>query len=185
MYWGIVQIRGVGGVFSLKDVRRFKLYRCSWDLGSHEHIEVDTSDRHKLRLLLNAYNDTRLKHHSGKLWLGWVQTAFNNGSTNPTGENPGTSLSLEVVLGWSAWRITIATFIPLGLSLAIGIWYQWGNEKDPTIVQTAWTISGYVVTAAARKSSDMGILRRATTDIRDSARGSFGDGDRSLDVSPT
>jgi hypothetical protein len=50
--------------------------------------------------------------------------------------------SIELLLGWSAVRITIAVSFPVILSFAVGLWYM----KKTGDVQTAWTLASYIVT---------------------------------------
>jgi hypothetical protein len=60
-------------------------------------------------------------------------------------------LSLEVITGWPVTRISIAIFIPIVLSLIIGLWYQSRKPHAMAMVQTARAIASYIVTAEGRK----------------------------------
>lgn len=50
------------------------------------------------------------------------------------------------------WRLSVATSVPVALSLAVGLWYQTKPAEDggdPT--GTAWIIATYIITAGARE----------------------------------
>jgi hypothetical protein len=56
-------------------------------------------------------------------------------------------MCLEVVLGWSAVRITFVVLMPMVLSIAIGFWFQKRNPMDLITIQTSWCcVATYVVT---------------------------------------
>jgi hypothetical protein len=86
----------------------------------------------------------------GNRWLDWIQTEFNNGSLNP-GEG---RYALQLLLRWSPMKVVLWGVAAIIFSLIIGFWYQWrdypwaGPSDHVSIVQTAWTISSYILTAA-------------------------------------
>lgn len=53
--------------------------------------------------------------------------------------------SLQLIYDWSSYRLVSIIAIALLLSLVIGAWYMNGQGD----VVTAWTLSLYIVTAAA------------------------------------
>ena len=53
------------------------------------------------------------------------------------------SFSLEIVMGWSPFRIILVIFVPVILSLAIGLWFQARDPTDLATIQTAWGIASY------------------------------------------
>ena len=54
-------------------------------------------------------------------------------------------LSLRLITKWSRYRLILASTIPMALSLGMGFYYMQVTGD----VQTAWTVSGYIVTAGA------------------------------------
>lgn len=80
----------------------------------------------------------------------FVHKELNNLESNPRLE----TYSLQLVLSWSALKIVIWGSTPILLSLVIRFLYMFKSHpgEDPVaIVQTAWGISSYIVTAGARK----------------------------------
>jgi hypothetical protein len=50
---------------------------------------------------------------------------------------------------WSAAKIAIYGLTPILVSLAVGFWFQYSQEGDRiAVVQTAWTISSYIIGAS-------------------------------------
>jgi hypothetical protein len=76
-------------------------------------------------------------------WQGWVQKNLNDNKNNPLEGR----YSVQLLYDWSSYRLSITFAVPLLLSLALGFWYM----AETGDVVTAWTISLYVVTAAAGK----------------------------------
>ena len=76
-------------------------------------------------------------------WMGWVQKNLNDNKDNPLEGR----YSLQLIYSWSSYRLVFTFAVPLILSLVLGFWYM---AKTGDVV-TAWTISLYVVTAAAGK----------------------------------
>jgi len=70
-----------------------------------------------------------------------VQKNLNDDKNNPLEGRH----SVQLIYDWSSYRLTITFAVPLLLSLILGFWYM---SKTGDVV-TAWTISLYVVTAAA------------------------------------
>lgn len=48
-------------------------------------------------------------------------------------------------------RITIIVFVPVLLSLAVGIWLNANDWTDLATIQTAWGTASYIVTAGGGK----------------------------------
>ena len=74
-------------------------------------------------------------------WEGWVRKNLNDSKDNPLEGR----YSLQLMYDWSSYRLSTVVAVPLLLSLAIGFWFMNGQGD----VVTAWTISLYIVTAAA------------------------------------
>lgn len=93
-------------------------------------------------------------------WADWVHQVLNNGSHDVLKG----SYSLELVLGWSANRISVVILLPVLLSLAIGIWLNSRDWSDLATIQTAWGTASYIVTAGGSKFflHWMVIVRRLT-----------------------
>jgi hypothetical protein len=90
-----------------------------------------------------------------KAWYGWVQKNLNVNKNNETKlivskENPFEGrYSVQLIYEWSSYRLTIIFAVPLLLSLLLGFWLMVQTHD----IVTAWTVSLYVVTAAAGKSN--------------------------------
>jgi hypothetical protein len=95
------------------------------------------------------YKSWAVPSHISLAWANWIHQALNNNSLDVV---DGT-FAIEVVLGWSATRISIAVLFPVLLSLAIGLWLNSAAWTDLATIQTAWGTASYVVTAGGRKFS--------------------------------
>lgn len=133
---------------SLKYVAGFGMYMCLPDKGYHSTVEMD---RQTEQVLNNMYDQFQTGEPDyGNRWLDWIQTEFNNRSLNPA---DGT-YSLQLLLRWSPLKVVFWGIAAIIFSLVIGFWYQWrdypwaGPADHVSIVQTAWTISSYILTAA-------------------------------------
>jgi hypothetical protein len=82
----------------------------------------------------------------------WITKALNQESNNPL---KGEMLSLEVILGWSAPRISVVVLAPVLLSLRIGLWLNSRNWSDATTLQTTWGVASYIATAGACKFKEV------------------------------
>jgi hypothetical protein len=134
-------------ILSLKSESGFAIYECTKQ-GIHSRVRVDQSTQDILTEMFSAYNSGRRDVHSQ--WLSFVHKELNNMGSNP---RLGTH-SLQLILSWSALKLVIWGSTPILLSLFIGFWYMFKSHpgEDPVaIVQTAWGISSYIVTAGARK----------------------------------
>ncbi|KAF2496035.1 hypothetical protein BU16DRAFT_560885 [Lophium mytilinum] len=127
-------------LLSLKRVAGFKVYACHPDAGYHENVEMDHKTEMILQSFYHDYNLKSAKKDYEDRWAKWVHKSFNSCSLDP-GDG---KLALQLVLRWSPLKITAYVSTPVILSLAIGIWYM----KHTGDIQTAWTISSYIVTAA-------------------------------------
>ena len=70
--------------------------------------------------------------------MAWIHA-----NLNAEGQNH----SLELVYGWSAIRVGMIIMLPVALSLAAGCFYMVVTDD----VQTAWTISSYILSAVGGK----------------------------------
>lgn len=83
-----------------------------------------------------------------KEWSRWVTSELNNWQGGNTFYVPiptESHLSLRLMARWSRYRLVLASTIPMILSLAIGFYYMTVSED----IQTAWTVSSYIITAGA------------------------------------
>ncbi|KAH9221683.1 hypothetical protein DL95DRAFT_287645 [Leptodontidium sp. 2 PMI_412] len=141
----VMRIRGIGAVFSLKDVKAFGIYQCHPNIPLHEHVKVDPNSERALLEFYHAYNSWGCPEEVQVEWSAWL-SQLNNNNTNPL---EGDMLSLEIILGWSIPRISIVVLTPVLLSLGIGLWLNSKNWGDPTTIQTAWSVASYIATAGA------------------------------------
>jgi hypothetical protein len=117
----------------------------------HKQVSLEQKGTNDLRLLLLAYKSWWNSDRIGEGWTNWIHKTINNSSTDPRADSDGNSLSIEVVMGWSPFRISVVILFPTLLSLVIGIWFNSRNWSDPTTIQTAWGIASYVATAGGCK----------------------------------
>ncbi|KAH6865307.1 hypothetical protein BKA58DRAFT_242624 [Alternaria rosae] len=146
--WGIMRLRGLEFWFSLREVKQFRLYKCRWKNGQHIQVPLTLKSERSLYQLWRTYSEWWRSKDTGEQWTRWIHENINRGSNEPLDEDVEDHLSLEVVLGWSALRISAIVLMPVMLSLAIGLWFQWSNPKDLATIQAAWSIASYVVTAS-------------------------------------
>ncbi|PVH85824.1 hypothetical protein DL98DRAFT_376870, partial [Cadophora sp. DSE1049] len=145
MWWAIVSLRGVGGVFSLKDIKGFGIYKCHPYIPLHTRLAIDATSSRTLTDFFHAYKSYSRPDNVNEEWVSWL-THLNNDSSNPV---EGDMLSLEIILGWSVPRISIVVLTPVLLSFAIGMWLNSKDWSDATTIQTAWSVASYIATAGA------------------------------------
>ena len=149
LFWKIrlamIRLRGVKYFFGLKSVAGFQLYKCLVPSGAHQRLELDSSARADLRLLKAAYKKLlSVPDEVNEKWAEWVFDCLDGRSMDVMNKH---ALSLEVVLGWSPSRISIAVLSPVFLSLIIGFWFNSRDWQDLSTIQAAWGIASYIVTA--------------------------------------
>ncbi|KAI1469491.1 uncharacterized protein F4812DRAFT_470418 [Daldinia caldariorum] len=127
---------------------------CDLEKGTHESVDLDRDGVADLVLLLDAYTHWNNSDITALIWADWIHQVLNNSSHDI---RKG-SYSLELVLGWSAKRISIVVMLPVLLSLAVGIWLNSSNWYDLDTVQTAWGTASYIATAGGLTAALLGIL---------------------------
>ncbi|KAH6884164.1 hypothetical protein B0T10DRAFT_531399 [Thelonectria olida] len=153
--WAIFRLRGLSGTFfSLRYVKKFRLYQCDVETGAHERIELDSHGVADLELLLHTYKRWHVPDYITQKWARWIHETLNNDSLDVVKG----SLALEIVLGWSMTRIAIVVLLPVLLSLAIGLWLNAKAWTDLTTIQTAWGTASYIATAGGFVAALLGIL---------------------------
>ncbi|KAF3798506.1 hypothetical protein GCG54_00013247 [Colletotrichum gloeosporioides] len=134
-------------LLSLKSISGFGIYRCFPKVGYHAPVQLHPETQGTLALLFADYQADYIEP-GGQRWIQWMHREFNAGSTDP---EEGI-YALELILSWSAPKFIFWGMSPILLSLAIGIWYMQRRLSDGddfnSVVQTAWSISSYIVTAA-------------------------------------
>jgi hypothetical protein len=136
---------------SLKRITGFGIYKCHPGEDYHTMIDCDNATKRALAELFKDYQ-TRFWGYEdyGDRWMNWIHTKFNNSDNDPKNGR----YSLQLILGWSIPKLVFWGIAPILLSLAIGIWYMLTpppGADQVAVVQTAWTIASYIVTAAACK----------------------------------
>ncbi|KAI1805572.1 hypothetical protein F4811DRAFT_569955 [Daldinia bambusicola] len=145
--WAVFYLRGwTRSLFSLR--------HCGLERGTHESVALDSDGVADLGLLLDAYTHWRNSDNTALIWADWIHQVLNNSSHDV---RKG-SYSLELVLGWSAKRISAVVLLPVLLSLAIGIWLNSSNWSDLATIQTAWGTASYIATAGGLTAALLGIL---------------------------
>lgn len=133
---------------SFKQVAAFGMYMCISEKGFHVNVEMDHQTEQILSNMFEQYQSGEPDY--GNRWLDWVQTQFNNDSTNPAEGR----YALQLLLRWSPMKIAFWGIAAIIFSLVIGFWYQWRDypwaqpSDHVAITQTAWTISSYILTTA-------------------------------------
>ncbi|ETI22352.1 hypothetical protein G647_06426 [Cladophialophora carrionii CBS 160.54] len=131
---------------SLKEVSGFGIYQCDPSKGHHCEVELDPETERALAELWRSYNTQKLDYEGR--WLMWIHQHFNNGSKNA---ELGT-LTLELKLRWSVFKVVFWGVVPILLSLAIGFWYMYsdhGEVDDVAVAEAAWVIATYIITTSA------------------------------------
>ncbi|KAK1623701.1 hypothetical protein BDP81DRAFT_484658 [Colletotrichum phormii] len=141
-------------LFSLRHVKRFRVYKCNAQNGTHERIDLDKNGAADLQLLLHTYKQWRVPENIALAWADWIHQEFNNDSHAVLIGK----YSLEIVLGWSVTRIVVVILTPVLLSLVIGLWFNSKDWTDLTTIQTAWSIASYIVTAGGFIAALLGIM---------------------------
>jgi hypothetical protein len=136
--------------FSLKTIGGFGLYRCEPSGDYHVPIDLDDQSSATFHELFSAYSSHDVDWESR--WKNWVHEYLNGASTDPQVGR----YTLRLILRWSILKLVVYTTIPVALSLVIGLWFMLGTPQDPNdsytaIVQTAWSISSYIITVAGGK----------------------------------
>ncbi|RDL39264.1 uncharacterized protein BP5553_03604 [Venustampulla echinocandica] len=125
---------------------------CDISRGAHLPLILNTSQESVLSQFFLAYKVSN-RHADDAVaiaWQKWVYKNLNGCKNNPLEGR----YSLELIYGWSSYRLGAVVGIPLLLSFAIPVWYMVAIED----VITAWTIGIYIVTAAAALIALMTIL---------------------------
>ena len=133
--------------------------QCNWKTGVHRRVKMDHQGTNDLRRLLLAYKSWWSPSRIGHGWAVWIHKTINDTCGNPRIHPDGEALSIEVVLGWSKFRIAVVILLPTLLSLIIGIWFNSRNWSDLSTIQTAWGIASYIATAGGCKFSTFNNLR--------------------------
>ncbi|UKZ54059.1 hypothetical protein TrVGV298_007864 [Trichoderma virens] len=153
--WTIFRLRGWrSSLLSLRGVKRFRLFKCNAEDGTHERIHLDKNGDADLQLLLNMYKRWYVSRHIALAWTNWIHHTLNNGSLDVLN---GT-YAIELVLDWSATRISIVVLLPLLASLITGICLNKGAWTDLATIQTAWGTASYVVTAGGLLAALLAIV---------------------------
>ncbi|KAI1196561.1 hypothetical protein F5X97DRAFT_207029 [Nemania serpens] len=163
LHWGAYRLRGLGStLFSLTRVREFRVYKCNVENGTHERVQLDKNGVMDLQLLLYMYNKWFVDGTTAQVWADWVHQVLNDGSNDV----PNGTYGLELVLGWSATRISVVVILPVLLSLAVGLYLNSRDWSDLTTIQTAWGTASYVVTTGGLLAALLGILSSMETHSR-------------------
>ncbi|EXJ58679.1 hypothetical protein A1O7_06108 [Cladophialophora yegresii CBS 114405] len=131
---------------SLKEVSGFGIYQCDPSKGHHREVELDAETKRALAELWRSYNTHKLDYEGR--WLMWIHQHFNNSSKNA---ESGT-LTLELKLRWSVFKVVFWGVVPILLSLAVGFWYMYsdhGEVDDVAVAEAAWVIATYIITTSA------------------------------------
>jgi hypothetical protein len=147
-------------LFSLKTIAAFGIYECNPVRGYHEQVELDKQTSRILSEMFVDYLSGDPDY--GDRWLRWVQKELNQGNLNPADGR----YALSLVLKWAPFKVTFYGTASIIFSLVIGFWYQWKGGQFPGagrsdmvgIVQTAWTISSYILTAAGGKYPRLSLM---------------------------
>ena len=124
--------------------------QCDFYTGDHQRVNLDSTGIADLRLLLHTYQRWSVPSYVAQAWADWVHETLNQSSNDVNVEE---TLSIEVFLGWSTFRISFVVLLPILLSLGIGIWFNRMDWSDLLTIQTAWGLASYAVTTGSCKFS--------------------------------
>jgi len=148
-------------LLSLKKVAGFDVYQCVPQLGYHVMLPIDDHSKRILADFFREYN-SRADDNDDR-WLRWLKEELNSNSKDPEAGR----YALRLDLRWSAPKIIFWTASPVVLSLAIAFWYSYKpralDADDVAVVQTAWTIASYIITAAALMIAGVGAVTQLGT----------------------
>ncbi|KAK7957979.1 hypothetical protein PG996_010580 [Apiospora saccharicola] len=147
--------------FTLKSVGGFGVYEChqinsnsaggGGGSGIGYHTVLHVSEATRLSLLELYYDFVAQRRDVNECWKQWVHQHFNAGDEHP-GER---RLGLQLLLQWSVPKIVAYVSTPVVASLIFGFAYTFtvtGPDVDKVaVLQTAWTVASYIVTAAGGK----------------------------------
>ncbi|PMD34529.1 hypothetical protein L207DRAFT_570237 [Hyaloscypha variabilis F] len=180
LWWEWVRLRGMRYIFSLKGVKGLGLYECNWLMGTHIRIPLDPQTERILNQLYNYFTRYHTSSAANRRFADWVHENLNHSSyeaAHPSAEtianmnqfdkfgnwqprpehsqhDENCALSLELVIGWSTFRVSLAVLAPVTLSLVVGAWYQ----KATGDVGTAWVLATYVITTAGILAALLALL---------------------------
>lgn len=112
-------------------------------------MTLDSNGVTDLQVLLDTYKKWHVPSHISLAWANWIHFNLNAGSYDLLKG----SYSVELILDWSAARISVVVLLPVLLSLAIGLWLNSSAWTDLATIQTAWGTASYVVTAGGCRLS--------------------------------
>ena len=144
---------------SLKEVSGFGIYQCHPSKGHHTEVILDGETAAALAELWRSYNTHKLDWEGR--WLMWIHQHFNNSSKNP---EKGT-LTLELKLRWSVFKVVFWGVVPILLSLAIGFWYMYsdhGEVDGVAVTEAAWVVATYIITTSAREYTLIRVVQEDT-----------------------
>lgn len=142
-------------------------------MGTHSRIELDSQAERILDQLWCCFNKFQASSEANRRFADWIHENLNHSSYEPAypsadrivknnhfdesgnwqprpdhqQHNEDCALSLELIMGWSVFRISLAVLAPVALSLIFGLWYQKATGDSAT----AWVIATYIVTSAGSK----------------------------------
>jgi hypothetical protein len=139
-------------------------------MGTHTRIPLDPQTEQILDQLYNYFTQYRASSAANRRFADWIHENLNHssyeaayppaltlknmnqfdesGHWQPRPEHSqhdeNCALSLELLIGWSNFRVSLAVLAPVTLSLVVGAWYQ----KATGDASTAWVLATYVITTA-------------------------------------
>jgi hypothetical protein len=142
-------------------------------MGTHRRIELDSQAERILGQLWSGFHKLQASSEANRRFADWIHENLNHSSYEPAypsatrisemnefdkygnwqprpdhlQHNEDCALSLELIMGWSGFRISLTILAPVTLSLVVGLWYQ----KATGDVATAWALATYVVTSGGSK----------------------------------
>ena len=141
-------------ILALKAVQGFDMYECHAVGGYHTPVELDHRTETTLADFYTDFETMPLDVQDR--WRRWIAEGFNAGDVDRrhgNGVEGRPTYGLRLVLKWSVPKLIGWGLTPVILSLVVGFWYMIAVDGDDrvAIVQTAWTISSYIISTAGGK----------------------------------
>ncbi|KAL7933634.1 hypothetical protein V8C35DRAFT_303461 [Trichoderma chlorosporum] len=161
--WGIFMLRGFRGLISLKHVTGFSVYKCDPFTPKHTRQRLNGGGKQIMAQLYHTYRLWSPNDKDIQQWMDWIHKELNHHYYTPEFDanndpHEHKMLSLELVLGWSIFRLSFVVLAPVLLSLGIGLWLNSKAWTDPTSIQTAWSVASYIATAGAFLAAVLGFI---------------------------
>ncbi len=106
-------------------------YQCNWEPGVRKRVVLDQKGQNDSQILLRAYKSWFRLGRIDDSWTQWINATLNNSSNDPLSPRSGEAFSIDIILDWSAFRMSVVILLSILLSLAIG--FGWIHKTGMTL----------------------------------------------------